>query len=418
MGDNAHVYSPLRTVFPPLGIMRFPIKIIVLTVLTLPLLAAFAVNANFAAQPAETRSLRQHFWIVGAVLALAIAGILIFARHHPLPKESWPVTRESGLSRAVFLVLILGAAWGAGRARTRGAQVLAGMALLLLLALDAMTHSPNQNPTVTTDVYGPLQIEQVVHARNGESRAMLHPWLQKFLANAAVPDPVAYYTGQRRSLHEDVNLIDDIPTTSGFFSLELGTSVPVASLLNDLGHPFPEPLADFAGVSQITLPDTSFTWVNRTNFLPLATAGQKPIFAGEDETLKILGSLDFDPRATVYLPVEARETVTATNRATAVVTPRESSAERVWLDVQADAPALVVVAQAFYEPWHAYVDGARVKLWPANVAFQALEVPAGHHEVILAYEDAWFELGLLISLASLAGIAAIWIRAGKKRRRT
>jgi hypothetical protein len=417
MGDNAHVYSPFRAIFPPLGFMRFPIKIIVLTVFTLPLLVAFAVNANFPAQPAEARSLRRHFLIVGAVLALAIGGILIFARHHPLPKESWQVTRESGLSRATFLVLILGAGWAAARARTKGAQALAGVALLLLLALDAMTHSPNQSPTVTTAVYGPLGIDQIVQARYGQSRAMLHPWLQKFMANAATPDPMAYYTGQRRALHDDVNLIDAIPTPSGFFSLELGTSVPVMSLLNDLSHPFPEPLADFVGVSQITLPDTSFTWVNRTNYLPLATAGQKPIFAGNDETLKALGSADFDPRGTVYLPVEARQSVIASNRTTAVVTSRECSTQRVSLDVQAGAPALVVVAQAFYAPWHAYVDGARVKLWPANVAFQALEVPAGHHEVVLAYEDTWFELGLLISAASLAGIATIWIRAGKHRRR-
>ena len=228
---------------------------------------------------------------------------------------------------------------------------------------------------------------------------------------------MADYLGQRHSLHPNANLIDDIPTTSGFFSLELGSSAPVTSLLNDWGHDLPEPLVDFIGASQISTPDTSFNWIARTNYLPLATAGQKPIFANNADTLKALGSPSFEPRSTVYLPMEARGIITASNQSIAQVTPQEFSAERVKLEVAADAPALVVVAQALYVPWHAYVDGARAKLWLANGAFQALEVPAGLHEVMLLYEDNLFECGLVISLASLIGVGAIWRSSGKQGRR-
>jgi hypothetical protein len=415
MGSHAHLWDWLKRVCPPLGFMRFPIKIVVLTVFTLPLLAAFALNEKTAVPPPDTRARAWQFLTVGILLLAVIAAILGYAQRFPLPKETWAVTRESGLSRAVFLLLILGAAWAVGRARTASRYALAGVVLLLLLALDAMTHTSSQNPTVTTAVYGPLGIEKIVPARYGESRAMLHPWLQKFLANAATPDPVRDYLGQRHWLHFNANLIDDIPTTTGFFSLELGSSVPVTSLLNELGSQIPEPLLDFAGVSQISTPDTSTLWITRTNYLPMATAGQKPVFANNQETLKALGSLNFDPRSTVYLPVEARGIVTVSNQSVAQVMAREFAAERVRLDVQAEAPALVVVAQAIYPAWRAYVDGARVRLWPANGAFQALEVPAGHHEVVLRYEDRWFELGLVISLASLIGVGAIWISGGKRR---
>ena len=381
MGSHAHLWDWLKRVCPSLGIMRFPIKIIVLTVFTLPLLAAYALNEKSATPPPDPHVRARQFLAVGIILLAVIAAVLGYAQRFPLPKETWTVTRESGLSRAVFLLFILGAAWAVGRARTAGTQAFAGAALLLLLALDAMTHTSNQNPTVTTAVYGPADVEKTVHARFGESRAILHPWLQRFMANAATPDPVADYLGQRHSLHLNANLIDDIPTTSGFFSLELGSSVPVTSLLNDFGHEAPGPLVDFVGASQISAPDTSFNWIARTNYLPLATAGQKPIFANNyDDTLKALASPNFDPRSMVYLPMEARGIVTVTNQSAAQVTSREFSAERVKLGVTADAPALVVVAQALYVPWHAYVDGGRAKLWPANGAFQALEVPAGHPE--------------------------------------
>ncbi|HXC99177.1 MAG TPA: hypothetical protein VN048_07535, partial [Verrucomicrobiae bacterium] len=313
MGDQAHLYDWLRRAFPPLGVMRFPIKIIVLTVFSLPLLTAFALNEK-PAPPPDARVRARQFLTVGIILLVVIAAILGYAHRFLLPNETWAVTLESGVSRAVFLFFILGAAWVAGRAGTASTKTLAGAALLLLLALDAMTHSTNQSPTVTTAVYGPLEIEKTMKARFGESRAMLHPWLQQFMANAAIPDPVGYYLGQRRMLHLDANLIDDIPTTSGFFSLELGSSVPVTTLLNNYGHDLPEPLADFVGASQITAPDTSFSWLPRTNYLPLATAGQKPIFASNDETLKALASPNFDPRATVYLPNEARGIITVSNQ--------------------------------------------------------------------------------------------------------
>ncbi len=79
------------------------------------------------------------------------------------------------------------------------------------------------------------------------------------------------------------------------------------------------------------------------------------------------------------------------------------------MQVDAAAPAMVVVAQAFYHPWHAYVDGARVPLARANHAFQALEVPAGQHRVELVYEDKMFHAGRVISLAACLGCGLAWI---------
>ena len=80
------------------------------------------------------------------------------------------------------------------------------------------------------------------------------------------------------------------------------------------------------------------------------------------------------------------------------------------MDITAGAPALVVVAQGFYHPWRAYVDGKRTELFRANYAFQALQMPAGEHQVSLIYEDDVFRLGLAISLATLAICLALWLR--------
>ncbi|HEX4645252.1 MAG TPA: hypothetical protein VH598_06550, partial [Verrucomicrobiae bacterium] len=308
MGDNTPVYGWLKRALPAIGVMRFPIKLIVLTVFTLPLLAAFAVNGDSALTRLDARASRRKFLALGTLLLLAVAAILSYARRFPLPDESWRVTWQSGASRAAFLVFILGGAWLAVQARLARARALAGVAVLLLVAFDALTHTPRQNPTVSTRAFGPLGIETEVRARFGESRAMVHPGVEAFFYHAATPNAFDYYTGVRRSLYLNCNLLDGIPTTSGFFSLYLQPWDKLDSLLHHA--PLPESLADFLGVSQISTPDKMFAWNSRTNFLPLITAGQMPVFANPEDTLPALASPAFDPRANVYLHPEARSSIT------------------------------------------------------------------------------------------------------------
>jgi len=90
-----------------------------------------------------------------------------------------------------------------------------------------------------------------------------------------------------------------------------------------------------------------------------------------------------------------------------IISPQIES-QRLRFEVQANAPAMVVLAQACYQPWHAYVDGRRVKLWLANTGFQALEVPAGHHSVKVVYEDRAFQIGAALSCASLLIVGLAW----------
>src|SRR5207244_1839660 len=111
-----------------------------------------------------------------------------------------------------------------------------------------------------------------------------------------------------------------------------------------------------------------------------------------------------------YLPPEARGLISVSNASRPEIKPVEFSAQRVRFEVTAGGPAMVVAAQAYYHPWHAYVDGRRARLWEANYAFQALEIPAGHHEIKIVYEDRAFAIGGIISAVFLAGIVIGWWR--------
>jgi len=115
-----------------------------------------------------------------------------------------------------------------------------------------------------------------------------------------------------------------------------------------------------------------------------------------------LAAPEFSPRQTVYLPSDDRSSVRAVGDPEARVISSEARPEEIKLQTRADSRALLVIAQAYYHCWKATVDGNEAKLFRANYAFQAVEVPPGLHEVRLVYRDGLFRLGVAISLAALA----------------
>jgi uncharacterized membrane protein YfhO len=95
------------------------------------------------------------------------------------------------------------------------------------------------------------------------------------------------------------------------------------------------------------------------------------------------------------------------------VTNTAFSLNKVEANVNAAAPSMVVLSQSYYHLWHASVDGQPVPLLRANLAFQAIKVPAGIHHVKLVYIDSNLKVGAFISLLSLAVCGFIWFRSPK-----
>ena len=233
------------------------------------------------------------------------------------------------------------------------------------------------------------------------------------LGHVFLPDVTANYIGRRFTLYCDCNLLDNLPSGDGFFPLCLSRYAAV--FYTYYNHDTPDSLLDFIGVSQtLVLRTNRCEWVPRSNGMPLLTGGQKPVFTDELTAVRMFTNANFNPRRDVCLPGEAKSFITASNSSVVKISSPSFSAGKIEADVEAAEPALLVAAQIYYHPWRAYVDGQPVRLWPANFAFQALEIPAGSHHVKLVYEDRRFYLGAVISLATLAGCLVFY---GLSRRR-
>jgi hypothetical protein len=78
-------------------------------------------------------------------------------------------------------------------------------------------------------------------------------------------------------------------------------------------------------------------------------------------------------------------------------------------ETQAEAAGRFVFIEQFFSGWEAFVDGERVPIHRWKEAFQAIDVPAGGHEVRFRFRSAPLRWGAGISLCTLlAGCWVLW----------
>ena len=86
---------------------------------------------------------------------------------------------------------------------------------------------------------------------------------------------------------------------------------------------------------------------------------------------------------------------------------REYAAGHVQIEAAVDEPAIVVLSDAWMPGWTATVNGHPTPILHANVAFRAVEVPAGRSQIEFRYRTPGLTAGIAISCAAAAVIAGL-----------
>jgi hypothetical protein len=398
-GDNTPVYPALRQLVPQLGFMTYPIKYVVLVAFFAPLLAAFGLI--------RIQLLPRRAIAIGVILLALLAAILAWAAWCPSKTDDVQATLFNGLTRALFLAVTGVLLLVLSRKLDSGLRRLAPVLLMVVAWLDVFTHVPRQNPTVPPDVFDLNLARAALKMKPlptpGVSRAMVSPWAAREFIRFAASDPKNNYLAKRLGYCANCNLLDGVPKVDGFLSLTPRPMDDVLSLFYTTTNADFPALEDFLGVVQITAPGELFKWQARPTFLPLITAGQKPVYLDGPDTLRALTGPDFDGAKIVYLPPEARPLVTATNDAAVRIISSRFGPQRIDVEVESSRPTLVVFAQTWYPAWKATVDGYSAPLLRANHAFQAVPIRAGRHGVRLDYVDPAFQIAAGISLGAWFG---------------
>ncbi len=414
LGNHGFLYTWVRQLIPVLGLGRYPIKFAYLAMFTLPLLAAFAIQRLDQLKAEQRAAESTRLLYVGLGFAVVIAALLTVAKAQPMPYDRWEVTLWNSVWRGVFLGatlwLLSGPVW------SLRAQVswLAGAGVVLLLGLDVLTHMPKQNPMGPANLLTAGAVREYLGLKPapkaGESRVMISRAGEEMLLELGDADITKPFMIRRLGQWSNLNLLDAMPKVNGSSTLQIREQSEVQNLLYQTNQTELPHLLDFLAVSHEAFPGSPIQWTNRPSWQPLITFGAKPVFAEASETLKGLADPGFAPQEFVYLPVEARTQIAATNHADGKIIAQHFTANRVEVETENKAAGLLVIAQSYYPAWHAYIDGQPTALWRANHAFQALEIPSGHHQIVLKYEDQAFRLGVILSACTLAGL----IVAGRK----
>jgi hypothetical protein len=407
LGDSGLIYRGLRYCLPGIGFVRYPVKYVILALALAPLLAAFGARALICSTVQVSR-----FTVLaaGALLALVCAVSFIGWAFPAGEFRTQPLL--NGLWRGLFFVIMVWLTAKLLRASS-GPRVLVSCLLLLTVWLDFVTHVPRQNPDVRPLALLPNYTAGVrawaPAPKLGESRAMISPFADSLLRRHIIGDLEQNYTISRLALLADCNLLESLPQTYGFFSLapqEINNVVALPYVRTNSDY---SAMLDFMGVSQITAPGEVYKWAARPSAMPLVTAGQQALFVDDNSAYELLTGTNLDLHTTVMLPPEAANSVTTNRCVAARILKADFKPQSVSVEVEAPSASMVVISQSYYPAWKATVDDRPAKLWRANYAFQAVEVPAGQHSVRLVYRDKSFEFGLLVSAIGLLGCLVLWL---------
>jgi hypothetical protein len=410
LGEAGHLYPIAKKVFPWIGIARFPVKFTILTAFLIPLLAAWSVQKILA--DADIRVRRSLIFISGVFLIL-LTGLVIFARKNPFPFDAVNAMTWNAIVRAVLLVALLAALLILAKLKAPRPRLAVQFTALGILLADLLMHNPGITPVLPGSVFAPglWQADGKSAPHPGAGRIMISPAAEQQMLYSRVADPQLDFLGKRLAEWYNLNLLDSLPKVNGAFTLRPAQfDLIERQLYYTPGASCGDGFLDFLSAAWISDPGNPAKWMARTNYLPVITAGQRPEFTTDAQALASMTAKTFAPRAEVFLPESARGLVTVSNQTSCNLSHVRFAQNQVDAEVQAAAPSLVVLSQTFYHLWQAEVDGRRVPLLRANVAFQAVQVPAGTHRIRLVYRDPNLVAGAVISIVSLFICGFLWRR--------
>jgi hypothetical protein len=128
---------------------------------------------------------------------------------------------------------------------------------------------------------------------------------------------------------------------------------------------------------------------------------------------------DFDPSREVVLEGGAALEIDA--QGADQVRILSYAPERVTVTLDLAAPGYLILTDANYPGWRAWVDGEPVEVLTADLLFRAVRVGAGTHQVTLTFEPRSVRVGALLSLLASVALIGLWLTARlcdvKNRRR-
>ena len=211
MGKHGFLYAWCKEAVPWLGFVRYPIKFVIVTVFSLPLLMAYGVRNVLSTGRLAVGVL----WGNALLVLIAIGGVIVFERAYPMRLDNWTATWHNAAGRAGFLVMTLAILHLAARGTTSLRRALLQWAVVCLVWADLVTHAPWQNPSIPRAGLEPGIVQLTPPPIAGRSRVMTSAFAEKSRWKTGVPDAFQLYLGYRLGFYgENLTVRQQILFTS------------------------------------------------------------------------------------------------------------------------------------------------------------------------------------------------------------
>jgi hypothetical protein len=147
--------------------------------------------------------------------------------------------------------------------------------------------------------------------------------------------------------------------------------------------------------------------------LPRARLVGEVVVLSEEETVPYLLSPEFRPAEEVVLNEEPPTALTGMP-SEVEVRWLERGPNRLLLEVETNAPALLVLAENWYPRWKVRISGNEAQLLRANHTFRAVPVPLGASEVEVYFGVGSMKGPIFVTLVSLLLLAVVFRRGRRK----
>jgi hypothetical protein len=148
--------------------------------------------------------------------------------------------------------------------------------------------------------------------------------------------------------------------------------------------------------------------------IPRAFTVSEIIYKSDDsKILSAMKNSSFDWRSSVVLQGDDKPIkYPASDANTDII---EYKLNYVKIHVKSAQPAILILSDAYYPGWNAYINGSKVQILRANYAFRAVDIPSGGSVVEFKYEPLSFRLGAAITIIALVIMIIIIIKPSNRK---
>ena len=173
-------------------------------------------------------------------------------------------------------------------------------------------------------------------------------------------------------------------------------------------------------LSQTTIQGRPYETVYEFSDLPRARLVSDAVILPDDQAVPHMLSGDFDPARQVVLSDPLPVELTG-GEVVGRIEWVERSNNDMTLQVSADRPALLVLADNWFPAWKARIGNQEVPVLRVNHSLRAVPITAGEHTVEFYYESDLLRWSLRLTLLSLAVVAGLvgvdWMRGRRSAER-